>query len=89
MGRMPVRQFRTTQVLHAERDLYEILDVSNDASANEIRSAFLKMARKYHPDMNKTPGANKIFAEVNEAYETLSNPTKREIYDSTGMSSNE
>lgn len=63
--------------------------MSKDASTQEIRSAFLQMARKYHPDMNKTPGSDKIFAEVNEAYETLSNQTKRDIYDSTGMSSND
>ena len=71
------------------KDLYKILDVSRDASDKEIKSAFLQLARKYHPDMNKSENAEKLFAEINEAYETLSKPEKREIYDSTGMSSND
>jgi DnaJ-class molecular chaperone len=48
------------------------LDVRGDATQNEIRSAFLNLAKQYHPDRNSSPGAVKIFAEINEAYETLS-----------------
>jgi DnaJ-class molecular chaperone len=69
--------------------LVEVLEVSRDATTSEIKRAFLQLAKKYHPDVNKSKGAEKIFAEINEAYETLSNDTKREIYDSTGMSANE
>lgn len=66
-----------------------MLDIPRESNEREIKSAFLKLAKKYHPDVNSSPGAENIFSEINEAYETLSNTTKREIYDSTGMSSNE
>lgn len=49
-----------------------MLEVSRDASNNEIKRAFLQLAKKYHPDVNKSKGAETIFAEINEAYETLS-----------------
>jgi len=67
----------------------EILDVDAKASQPEIKRAFLTLAKKYHPDVNKQPDAVKTFSEINEAYETLSNESKRSIYDATGMSSNE
>lgn len=66
-----------------------MLDIPRESTDKEIRSAFLQLAKKYHPDVNSSPGAENIFSEINEAYETLSSTTKREIYDSTGMSSNE
>ena len=47
--------------------------MSNDATTQEIRSAFLVLAKKHHPDVNKSPDAVKVFSEINEAYETLSN----------------
>jgi molecular chaperone DnaJ len=49
----------------------------------------LTLAKKYHPDVNKNKDAAKIFSEINEAYETLGDGKKREIYDATGMSSND
>lgn len=67
----------------------DILKVSEVASTAEIRSAYLKQAKQYHPDVNKTREAQKMFAEINEAHETLKDDAKRKIYDQTGMSSNE
>ena len=60
---------------------YEILDVDFDADADEIKSAYRKLARKYHPDVNKESGAIEKFKEISEAYETLSNETERMKYD--------
>ncbi|GEB76237.1 molecular chaperone DnaJ [Sporolactobacillus inulinus] len=68
----------------SKRDYYEILGVSKDASKDEIKKAFRKLARKYHPDVNKDPGAPEKFKEVTKAYETLSDPQKRAQYDQFG-----
>jgi len=59
----------------ATSDLYEILGVARDASAEEIRRAYRKLARTYHPDVNKEPGAEDRFKAVSEAYEVLSDPS--------------
>ncbi|MCL1630425.1 molecular chaperone DnaJ [Sporolactobacillus sp. CPB3-1] len=68
----------------SKRDYYEILGVSKDASKDEIKKAFRKLARKYHPDVNKDPDAPQKFKEVTKAYETLSDPQKRAQYDQFG-----
>ena len=66
------------------KDLYEILSVSHDATEDEIKKSFRQQARKYHPD-NKETGNEEIFKEVNQAYEILSDPQKRAIYDQYGL----
>ncbi|MEA2387189.1 MAG: curved DNA-binding protein [Thermoleophilaceae bacterium] len=62
-------------------DYYEALGVGRDASEEDIRRAYRKLARQYHPDVNKDPGAEDRFKEVSEAYEVLRDPEKREKYD--------
>lgn len=66
------------------RDYYEVLGVSKSASAAEIKKAYRKKALEFHPDRNKSPEADKKFKEVNEAYEVLADPSKRQTYDQFG-----
>ena len=68
------------------KSLYETLEVSENASAEEIKKAYRKLARKYHPDVNKDPSAEEKFKEINAAYEVLSNPEKKQQYDQYGDS---
>ena len=63
---------------------YDRLGVSKDASQDEIKRAYRKMSKKYHPDINKEPGAEEKYKEVQEAYETLSDDQKRAAYDQYG-----
>ena len=67
------------------RDYYEVMGVSRDASADDIKRAYRKLARKYHPDVSKEPDAEARFKEIGEAYEVLKNPEKREAYDQLGQ----
>ena len=68
-----------------KRDYYEVLGVAKGASADEIKSAYRKLAMKYHPDRNPdNPEAKEKFTEISEAYEVLSNPEKRQRYDQFG-----
>ena len=62
------------------RDFYQILGVQRGASEDEIKKAYRKMALKYHPDKNKSPGAEEKFKEIALAYEVLKDKKKREIY---------
>lgn len=66
------------------RDYYDVLGVARSASSEEIQKAYRKLARKFHPDINKTKEAEDRFKEINEANEVLSDPEKRKKYDTLG-----
>jgi molecular chaperone DnaJ len=68
----------------AKRDYYDVLGVQRNASEEEIKKAFRRLARQYHPDVNKEHGAEERFKEINEAYEVLGDPQKRQAYDRFG-----
>ncbi|WP_394977236.1 DnaJ C-terminal domain-containing protein [uncultured Helicobacter sp.] len=68
------------------KSLYQTLEISENASADEIKKAYRKLARKYHPDINKEPGAEDKFKEINAAYEVLSDENKKAQYDRFGDS---
>jgi len=70
--------------MSAKRDYYEVLGIGKDASSEEIKKAFRKLAFQYHPDRNHEDGASDKFKEVSEAYEVLSDPDKRNAYDRFG-----
>lgn len=74
----------TRLIVRAERDYYTVLGVSKNASKSEIKSAYRKLARSYHPDVNKEPGAETKFKELSNAYEVLSDDEKRSLYDRYG-----
>ena len=67
------------------KDYYAILGVKRDAKPDEIRKAYRKLAKEFHPDINKSAGAEDKYKEINEAYEVLKDPAKREKYDRLGQ----
>jgi len=67
------------------KDYYAILGVDRGASPDDIKKAYRKLARKYHPDVSKEPNAEEKFKEMAEAYETLKDPEKRAAYDRLGQ----
>jgi curved DNA-binding protein len=68
----------------ADRDFYEVLGVPRTASQDEIQRAYRRLARSYHPDVNKDPGAEDRFKDISEAYDVLSDPQTRRRYDAFG-----
>src|SRR3954464_14715133 len=68
----------------AKRDYYDVLGVGRSASADEIRKAYRTLARKLHPDVNKAADASTRFTEVQEAYDVLSDESKKKLYDQFG-----
>ena len=68
-----------------KRDYYEVLGLSKGASEDDIKKAYRKLAKQYHPDVNKAPDAEAKFKEINEAYEVLSDPQKKQTYDQFGF----
>ncbi|KAH9552280.1 hypothetical protein CY35_09G056900 [Sphagnum magellanicum] len=76
------RNFRLC--VHADADYYSILGVGKNADKSEIKSAYRKLARQYHPDVNKEAGAEQKFKDISNAYEVLSDDEKRSIYDRYG-----
>ncbi|GAV69132.1 DnaJ domain-containing protein/DnaJ_CXXCXGXG domain-containing protein/DnaJ_C domain-containing protein [Cephalotus follicularis] len=71
-------------IVRADTDFYSVLGVSRNASKSEIKSAYRKLARSYHPDVNKEPGAEQKFKDISNAYEVLSDDEKRSLYDKYG-----
>ena len=75
----------------SKQDYYDLLRISRNASEEEIKKSFRRLALEYHPDRNKRDGAEQRFKEINEAYQVLSDPQKRASYDRfghAGVSSN-
>ncbi len=68
-----------------DKDYYKILEIEEDASEEEIKLAYRRLAKKYHPDLNKSdPKAKEKFIELHDAYNTLIDPKRRKIYDQAG-----
>src|SRR3954452_748868 len=69
----------------AERDYYDLLGVSRDASDNDIKKAFRRLARQLHPDVSEEPDAEERVREISEAYEVLADDETRQLYDRYGQ----
>ncbi|XP_022901527.1 protein tumorous imaginal discs, mitochondrial-like isoform X2 [Onthophagus taurus] len=87
---LQVRKFHKSSGYFADKDYYEVLGVSKNASSSEIKKAYYKLAKKYHPDVNKNdPDAAKKFQSVSEAYEILGDDSKRKQYDTWGSTADQ
>ncbi len=78
--------YKNMEIRDLSKSLYETLDVSESAAADEIKKSYRRLARKYHPDINKSPEAEEKFKEINAAYEILSDKDKKRQYDQMGDS---
>ncbi|WIA33737.1 hypothetical protein OEZ86_006853 [Tetradesmus obliquus] len=79
------RSIHTSSASYASKDYYDVLGVRRSANDQDIKKAYYKLAKQYHPDTNKDdPEAAKVFQEVSKAYETLRDPEKRRMYDHLG-----
>ena len=78
-----IRAFATNSSSGEQVNLYEVLGVTPSCSKSRIKIAYYKLSKKYHPDVNKTEEAKKMFQEISEAYDVLSNDITREQYDKT------
>src|SRR6266699_5099703 len=76
--------FHATSPTYATQDPYSVLGVNKNATASDIKKAYYGLAKKYHPDTNKDPSAKDKFAAAQSAYELLSDPKKKETYDTYG-----
>ena len=83
------RMFFTRNSNYNNELLYNILEVQRNASDSEIKKSFFNLAKKYHPDVNKTKEAKGKYFRITQAYDTLSDRKKRRIYDTYGMNANE
>ena len=77
--------FTLLEEIYCEKDLYKILGVKRDATANDIKHKYRQLSRMYHPDKNKSKDAEEKYKEINEAYEVLHDNKKRRLYDRGGM----
>ncbi|KAF3972829.1 hypothetical protein ACB098_04G066200 [Castanea mollissima] len=82
--RSPLRRASLRASATAATDYYSTLNVGRNATLQEIKASYRKLARKYHPDLNKVPGAEEKFKEISAAYEVLSDDEKRSLYDRFG-----
>ena len=73
----------------SDKDYYGLLGIDRGAEPGEIKKAYFKLAKQYHPDLNPGDEAKEKFAKINNAYETLSDDSKRRVYDQTGMTGDE
>lgn len=80
------RQFHSTELREAMKDPYKAIGVDRTASASEIKKAYYKLAKQYHPDINKEKGADEKFQDIQAAYELLSDDSKKQQYDQYGAS---
>lgn len=71
------------------KDFYSVLGVAKNSSEKDIKSAYFNLAKRFHPDINKSKDSKERFAEINSAYETLGDKEKRKIYDHTGLNADE